>query len=333
MVKDAQAQLAHPVISLAAALALAACHGRGYPGPEVYAAGWDATGRAAVWRNGEVAARVAGGYGAFYAICADGGAVHAGGQAPDERAFYWTSGDAGLRYLSGGAGAVYAICADGGRLYAAGFDAAGFDARGVVWGGDGAVLHDLGPGTCVYALAASDGHIYAAGSEGRNGRVWRDGEVVCGLDDVAGEWPIFRSVAVADGVAYAAGDMCDTGEWIYRPFWTRADDPRVRFLGSGAGKALSLQLSGGEVWIAGHDGGGGRVWRGPADGPAPLAEAFALDAEQPKSVSVAGGDAYTGGNARWESGGGVWRNSARIRDFGTGSGVQAVCAVDAGARD
>jgi hypothetical protein len=320
----------HLAAALAAALSLAGCHGGGGPGLAVYAAGWDAPGRATVWRNGDVLARAGGSGGAFYAVCADGGAVCAGGQAPDERAFLWTSrGGGGVRYLGDGAGAVFAVCADGGRVYAAGYAADGGGARGMVWGGDGAVLHCLGPGTCVFAVAASDGHIYAAGSDAHSARVWMDGEAVCGLDDVAGEWPILRSVAVADGVAYAAGDMGDTDEWLYRPFWIRTDDRRVRFLGSGAGKARSLQLSGGEVWVAGEDRGGGKVWRCPADGAAPLAEAFALDAEQPKSVSVAGGDAYTGGNARWESDGGVWRNSARIRDFGAGSSVQAVCAVPA----
>jgi hypothetical protein len=263
----------------------------------------------------------------FYSMCVDGGTIYAGGMSPDGSAFYWTSGG-GLRSLSAGRGAVLGVCVSGGRLHAAGFEATGDDdARGVVWGGDGAVLHDLGPGTCIYALAASDGRIYAAGYDGSDARVWRDGEVVCGIDESApGEEPNFNAVAVAGGVVYAAGDMGDGR--IYRPFWTKSDDPVVRFLGSGAGNALAMQVSGGEIYIAGYDGGGGRVWKGPVDGSAPLAVAFDLGIGWPYSMSVAGGDVYTGGNLTLLHDGRVLRNSTQMREFGPTSGVQAICVVD-----
>jgi hypothetical protein len=305
----------------------------------VYAAGADESGRATVWRDGDVLWQMADKDKAshLHSMCMDGDAIYAGGQASGARAFYWRS-DGGVRYLSDDRSAVFGVCVSGGRLYAAGFNDTGGGSRGVVWGEDGAVLHDFGPDTCVYALTASDGQIYAAGSAGHNARVWRDGDVVLGVDEyVLGEKPAFRAVAVADGVVYAAGDMGDVSEWIYRPFWTKSDDPVVRFLGSGIGNALSMQISGGELYIAGYDGGYwndgdwnggvGKVWKGPADGAAPLAEVLDLVISWPYSMSVAGGDVYTGGNLYSANNGRVLRNSTQMSEFGIRSCVHGICAV------
>jgi hypothetical protein len=250
---------------------------------------------------------------------------------PDDRACYWKSGDGGgsLHYLSAGRGSVFGVCASGGRVYAAGFVGTGGNNHGMGWGGDGAVLHDLGPGTVAFAVAASEGHVYAAGTEGYNARVWRDGEVVLGVDEaVEGEEPIFHTVCVSGGVVYAAGDMGDVDGYIYRPFWTRQDDPRVRFFGAGEGKALSMQPSGDGIFISGYDGGGsGKVWRLTAAGA--LSQSFGTGVGWLNSVSVVGEDVYTGGNRGAWVDGGVWRNAAQVRSYGAGSSVQAVCAVPA----
>jgi hypothetical protein len=63
-----------------------------------------------VWRDGDVLWQAGGAASGFYSICVDGGAVYAGGMAPDERAFYWKSGGGGgARYLSPGRGAAFGI--------------------------------------------------------------------------------------------------------------------------------------------------------------------------------------------------------------------------------
>jgi hypothetical protein len=96
--------------------------------------------------------------------------------------------------------------------------------------------------------------------------------------------------------------------------------------------ALSLQVSGGDLYVSGWDGGGignGRVWMGPAGGAAPLAQILSLGNWWLNSVSVAGGDVYTGGARSPWNDGRVWKNSAQIHAYGATTGVQAICAVPA----
>jgi hypothetical protein len=312
------------LLCLAAAMAsvplsVACSGGSAPPPPVVFSAGVDAAGRATVWRDGAPYAWIEEG-GAFHSVWVQGQTVHAAGVAPGGRPLYWSgsgSGDKIYVQLGAGQGLATAVCADAaGRAYIAGWDASG----GKVWGAGGEVLHSFWPGARPCAIAVGGGGLYAAGWDEWGAVVWRGDEWLQEAD-VTGD-AAYYAVGVSGGVIYAAGE-CDG-----LPVWIRTSDEDINVLpGYGDGIATSLHLSGGRISVAGFDGDGGKVWAGPAAGPAAgVSTRSSLGAAaEPEAVSALGGDVYAGG---WGGRGGrVWRNGSTLRDLGAGSDVYSIFVV------
>jgi hypothetical protein len=312
--------------ALAAALTLsfAACSGDDYedtgdPTAVVYSAGIDASYRATVWERGGVLRRFDA-ESILYSVWVSASApetVYAAGQAPNGRPFYWSSGSPdALNYLGSGEGEATAVCVSGGQVYVAGADAAG----GKVWR-DGQQLYSLPAGSMPWAMAVAGNTVYTAGDDHFGACIWRNGEQepIDFLDGEDGDAPVFWSVGVSGSVVYAAGQYEDC------PVWIRTGDPVVHYLGAGEGSASSLHLSGGNIYIAGHDAAGGKVWWGPAGGA--MGNTVGLGAgAYPESVFALGGAVYSGGSA--PGGGMVWKNSERLYGLGANNDVLSVFAVE-----
>jgi len=281
----------------------------------VFAAGFDGSDRATVWKDNAVIGQMWDTGGFFNSVWVSGSAVHAVGQTPDGRPFYWRSGNSDTFYVLGsGQGCATSVCVSEGRVFVAGWDATG----GKVWK-DGAQQYDLGIGSRPWGISVPGigNSVYAAGYDDRRGCIWLNGELIDTIND---ESAALYSIDVSGGVFYAAGECAGC------PAWKKAGDPGLRFLGSGGGLASSLRLSEDYLYIAGHDDMGGRVWRGLAQGTIMSTYVGIGGGAEPESVFVFDGDVYSSG---WKDGGRVWRNSMQIRDFGAGSNVYSIFSYGA----
>lgn len=163
----------------------------------------------------------------------------------------------------------------------------------------------LSPAACTEG--DSDGHevtpasVFAAGhDEWGRAMVWKDGAEFGWAPGAGGD---FYSVCVSRGTVHAVGQAPDG-----RPFHWRSDSGECAYLGSGQGRATSVRVSGGRIYVAGWDAAGGAVWR---DG----AELHGLGAgSRPCAIAIHGTDVYAAG--RDGAGGRVWLNGDPMGGIG-----------------
>jgi hypothetical protein len=137
--------------------------------------------------------------------------------------------------------------------------------------------------------------VYAAGQDD-SGRatVWSNGNLLGQLDGGG-----FLSVCASGGTAYAVGQANG------RPFYWKSNSSDYYYLGSGQGYATSVCVSGGQMYVAGWDAEGGKIWR---DGQ--TLHRFSADS-RPWAIAVSGSSVYAAGH---DAGGScVWLNGDYLK--------------------
>jgi hypothetical protein len=247
-----------PILGAAIAISIMACGGGGNKGvetadlPSWYAAGQNSSERPTIWKNGNVV-KTLNNYGIFYDIDVSGGAARAAGEM-GELPIYYNGQTDSMVTLNTTFGYVNAMAVSGSTVWLAGYGGE----IGRVWSGGGATIYTFGASSYYhlpYAISVNDGVVWTAGDdEDGDASLCRNGEYIDSLEN-----------GVFNGVHASSAGVFVCGEADGRPVWAKLDG-YSGYLGTGYGEAWDVAVSGGNVYIAGYDGNGGKIWRGTPNG-------------------------------------------------------------------